>query len=254
MTRLTVLGCGSAGGTPSVAGGWGRCDPAEPRNRRSRPSALIEHDGTTLLIDTSPDLRGQLLAAGVRRLDGVLFTHAHADHLHGIDDLREINRAMQAPIPAFADAEVLAIIDRRFGYVFEPLEIAYYYKPVLQPMEITGPFSVGNARVIPFVQDHGTCTTLGFRVGDVAYSTDLVRLDDAAFAALAGVRLWVVDAFLDRPHETHASLAQALEWIARVKPERAVLTHMSSSLDYRALQARLPAGVEPGYDGLVVEV
>ncbi len=251
--KVTILGCGSAGGTPSIAGGWGLCDPKQPRNRRRRPSILVEDAGTAILVDTSPDLREQLIDAGVRRLDAVLYTHAHADHLHGIDDLREINRAMQAPLACHASAEVLATIAERFGYVFAPLQAKYYYKPVLEPLEITGPFRVGSIEVEPFEQDHGFCTSLGFRFGPVAYSTDLYKLDEAAFDVLAGVRVWIVDAFIDRPHETHASVEQALEWIARLKPERAVLTHMSAALDYDALRKRLPAGVEPGYDGMVIE-
>lgn len=252
--KLTVLGCGPAGGVPSIGGGWGQCDPAEPRNRRRRPSVLVEDGGVAILIDTSPDLRDQLLEAGVRRLDAVLYTHEHADHLHGIDDLREINRAMQAPIAIHAAPEVMETIRARFGYVFEPLEIPYYYKPVLEPHEIDGSFVVRGVTVTPFRQDHGTCDTLGFRIGDVAYSTDVKSLDEGALRALEGVKLWVVDAFVDRPHETHACVEQALAWIDQVQPKRAVLTHMSASLDYATLKRRLPAHVEPGYDGLAVEV
>lgn len=252
--KVTILGCGPAGGVPSISGGWGKCDPSERRNRRRRTSILVEQGRATVLIDTSPDLRDQLLDAGVRRLDAVLYTHAHADHVHGIDDLREVNRVLQAPLPAYATAEVLAIIARRFGYVFEPLDSPYYYKPVLQPMEITGPFRVGDMSVRPFEQDHGTCISLGFRIGDMAYSTDLAKLDEAAFQALAGVRLWIVDAFTERPHPTHASLEVALGWIERVRPDRAVLTHMGAALDYNDLKRRLPAYVEPGYDGMVIEV
>lgn len=252
--KLTILGCGGAGGVPSISGGWGKCDPNEPRNRRRRTSALVETDSANILIDTSPDLREQLLDAGVRRLDAVLYTHAHADHLHGIDDLREINRVMQAPIPVYGTAQVLETIGQRFGYVFKGLEVPYYYKPVLQQVEINGNFGIGDVAVQPFEQDHGTCTSLGFRIGPVAYSTDVVGLDDAAFDALAGVRVWVVDAFVERPHDTHAHVAQALAWIERVKPERAVLTHMGAGLDYRSLRERLPPHVEPGYDGMVIEV
>ncbi len=252
--KLTILGCGGAGGVPSISGGWGECDPGEPRNRRRRTSALVESGAATILIDTSPDLREQLLDVGVRRLDAVLYTHAHADHLHGIDDLREINRLMQAPLPVYATADVLDTVRRRFGYVFERLEVEYYYKPVLQPTEIVGHFNVGDVTVQPFVQDHGTCTSLGFRIGEAAYSTDLVGLDDEAFATLAGVRVWVVDAFVDRPHDTHANVELALSWIDRLKPERAVLTHMGPGLDYNALRQRLPRHVEPAYDGMVIEV
>lgn len=253
--RITVLGCGPAGGVPSVSAGWGNCDPADPRNRRRRPSLLVQaDDGTTVLIDTSPDLRDQLLDAGVRRLDAVLFTHGHADHLHGIDELREVNRVMQAPIPVHGDAAMLEVIGQRFDYVFTPLETAYYYKPVLLPMEITGPFQVGGLHIVPFVQDHGLSRSLGFRLNDMAYSTDVVRLDDDAFRVLHGLRLWVVAAFHERAHPTHANLETTLGWIDRVRPRRAVLTHMSGALDYGDLRRRLPAGVEPAHDGMVIDL
>lgn len=252
--KVTVLGCGPAGGVPSVSGGWGRCDPGNPRNRRRRPSVLVEQGETTLLIDTSPDLREQLLDAGVQRLDAVLYTHAHADHLHGLDDLREVNRVLQGPLPIYASADVLEIIALRFPYVFAPLEVPYYYKPVLQPREITGLFQIGDIAITPFLQDHGTCPTLGFRMGDMAYSTDVTRLDEDAFRVLEGVRLWIVDAFTERTHPTHASVDVALDWIERVRPERAVLTHMSAALDYDDLKRRLPGHVEPGYDGLVLDL
>lgn len=252
--KVTVLGCGHAGGVPSVSAGWGRCDPENPRNRRRRPSVLVEDGETTILIDTSPDLREQLLGASVRRLDGVLYTHGHADHLHGIDDLRELNRAMQAPIDIYGDVDLLARIRERFGYVLEPLDSQYYYKPVLTPHVVTERFRVGGVEVLPFVQDHDVCATLGYRIGDFAYSTDAVNLDDAAFEALAGVRLWIVGALTNRPHGTHAHVDKALAWIERVGPERALLTHMSTSLDYCRLKARLPAHVEPGYDGMVIEL
>lgn len=251
---VTVLGCGGAGGVPSISGGWGACDPDNPRNRRRRPSVLVETDGATLLIDTSPDLREQLLDAGVRRLDAVLYTHGHADHLHGIDDLREVNRAMRRPIDVFGDAEVLSRIRQRFRYAFEPLDTPYFYRPVLVPHEVDGPFQVGPIEARPFVQDHGTCTSLGFRFGDFAYSTDVVNLSEAAFAELCGVRVWIVGTLVNRPHETHAHVDKALDWIARIRPQRTFLTHMGTGLDYETLRRRLPEGVEPAYDGLRITV
>lgn len=256
--KITVLGCGSSGGVPMVGLGWGECDPNEPRNRRTRASILVEDDETRLLVDVSPDLRGQLLAADVSALDAVLLTHAHADHCHGIDDIRWINIAMSAAVPAYGDAATLAEVGRRFPYAFEPLREfsnGRYYKPTIEPREIDGPFAVGSIGVLPFEQDHGFSTTLGFRFGAFAYSTDLVALDDAAFEALDGVELWVVDAFGRKPgHPTHAHLGLALSWIERVKPHRAVLTHMGSGLDYATLREELPDGVEPGYDGMVLEI
>lgn len=253
--RVTILGCGGSGGVPLIGNDWGACDPDNPRNRRLRVSILVEKGDTVVLVDTSPDLRQQLLAAGVTRLDGIVYTHSHADHLNGIDDLRAVNRAMQAPLDIFASGETLAVIRERFGYTLEPLAPGHgYYRPVLVPHEITGPFTLGAIEAVPFRQDHGYSTTLGFRFGPVAYSSDVVRLDEEAFAVLAGIKLWVVDCLCLPPHDTHANLATALEWIERVKPDRAVLTHMNQSLDYDDLAARLPAHVVPAHDGLIVEV
>jgi phosphoribosyl 1,2-cyclic phosphate phosphodiesterase len=218
---------------------------------------LVEARATRVLIDTSPDLRAQLLDAGVRHLDGVIWTHGHADHLHGIDELRGINRAMNAPLPVWADAETLSIIRQRFGYVFEPLDhsLANYYKPVLEPTVIEGPFAVGQLSVVPFQQHHGFSETLGLRFGAFAYSTDVVQLDEAAFAALAGIDVWVVDCFRIAPgHLTHSWLERTLSWIERVRPRRAILTHMGEDLDYQTLRQTLPPGVEPGYDGMEIDV
>ncbi len=253
--RVTVLGCGASTGVPAIGPNWGRCDPGDPRNRRRRVSVLVEVGVTIILIDTSPDLREQLLDAGVARIDAVLMTHAHADHLHGIDDLRSVNRLMQSAIPLYADRRTLDEIDRRFGYVLRPVEEpGRYYKPTLVPHEITGPFEIRGIPIVPFVQDHGFITTLGLRIGGFAYSTDVTELDADAFAALAGVELWIVDCLRREPHPTHSHLAKTLSWIARVGPRRAVLTHMDQSLDYRELSAELPTGVEPGQDGLVIEL
>jgi phosphoribosyl 1,2-cyclic phosphate phosphodiesterase len=253
--KVTVLGCGASWGVPAIGPDWGRCDPTDRRNRRRRGSLLVESRGQALLIDTSPDLREQLLDVGVSRLDAVLLTHAHADHLHGIDDLRMVSQLAGHAIPFYASGPALAEAERRFGYAFKPVIPGRpVYRPALTPQEIAGPFTVAGMPVVPFTQSHGYSETLGFRIGSAAYSTDVVELDDRAFQALAGIELWIVDCLRREPHPTHANLGKVLAWIERLQPRRAVLTHMDQSLDYRELSAELPPGVEPGHDGLVVEL
>jgi len=250
-----MLGCGPSMGVPAIGGDWGACDPGDPRNRRRRASLLVEARGKAILIDASPDLREQLLDARVSHIDALILTHAHADHLHGIDDLRAVNRLMRRPIDLYADAATLAEIERRFAYVLEPVPAGGpFYKPTLTPHPIDGSFIAAGLRVVPFAQDHGYSTTLGLRIGALGYSTDVTGLDEAAFAALAGTQLWIVDCLRYTPHPTHSDLAKTLAWIARVRPTRAVLTHLDRPLDYRELAAKLPPGVEPGRDGLVIEL
>ncbi len=255
--RVTILGCGGSSGTPSVDWGWGKCIPDDPRNRRLRPSILVEEGETAVLVDTSPDLRQQLLMADVKRLDGVLFTHYHADHLHGIDDLRSINRIQGTPLDTYGDAETLGVIKKRFGYVFAPLagDATVYYKPTLIPHTLSDKdvFLVGDMEIQTFVQDHGYCETLGFRFGSIAYSTDAVELPDHAFEMLDGIDVWIVGVLAEKPHPTHAHVDKALEWMDRVKPKRGILTHLSGLFDYEALNARLPDHVEPAFDGMVIE-
>ncbi|MDP6175285.1 MAG: MBL fold metallo-hydrolase, partial [Rhodospirillales bacterium] len=194
--RVTVLGCGHSGGTPLVGKGWGACDADNPRNRRLRPSILVEDAGIQVLVDTSPDLRQQLLNSGTERLDAILYTHAHGDHLHGIDDLRAINRAMKRPIDAYANAATWEVISKRFAYVLEPLaeDADIYYKPALTAHEIVpgDAFEVGGVPITSFDQDHGYIRTIGYRLGAVAYSTDVVELPKSAFEALAGVEVWII--------------------------------------------------------------
>ena len=259
--RVTLLGCGGSGGVPladgTPGGNWGACDPAEPRNRRSRVSILVEETpgGAALLIDASPDLRRQILDHAIGRIDAVVFTHAHADHCHGLDELRAISRRQRGPLPAYMSAETRALLTARFDYAFESSKAAdSLYSALMTDRVIDGPCEIAGLPVVPFVQGHGPETTLGLRIGALAYSTDVVSLDEAAFAALEGVRLWIVDALRERPHPTHSHVAQTLDWIARVAPERAILTHMNHETDYRALLERCPPGVEPGYDGLTVDL
>ena len=249
--RVTILGCGTSGGVPRVGGQWGDCDPTNPRNRRRRVSIYVESGDAKVLVDTSPDLREQCLDNDVKRIDAVLYTHDHADHLHGIDDLRGFFLLQKRRIPIYASRASLDVIERRFDYIFRPM---FGYPAICESNEIRGPFSVGGLDVLPFEQEHGEITSLGFRFGPVAYSTDLKALPDASFAALDGVDVWIVDALRPEPHPTHAHLDLTLSWIERVKPRRAILTHMTSEMDYETLMRTLPAGVEPAYDGLVVEL
>jgi phosphoribosyl 1,2-cyclic phosphate phosphodiesterase len=253
MTTVTILGAGGSQGVPQIGEQWGACDPAEPKNRRSRPSIVIEEAGETLLVDCSPDLRFQVLAAGIRRITGCFLTHAHADHIHGIDDLRGFWMLDQKPIPVFADSETLTDARARFRYLFEGTGSGLYH-PVAEPRLVEdGRFRLGALSASTFPLDHRVCTSYGIRIGDVAYTTDLVTLDEAGFAALDGVRLWIVAALRREPHPTHAHLDRVLEWIERVKPERTVLTNMTNRLDYRELLRTLPPGVVPSYDGMRIE-
>ena len=258
--EVTILGCGSSGGVPRADGDWGDCDPAEPKNFRLRCSLLVrrlgEGDQTTVLVDASPELRIQTARAAVKRVDAVLLTHDHADQVHGLDDVRAFYLRQRARIPCWMDAATEATMLRRFGYIFEG-EGGY---PAIcdssaipshgTRWKVDGPS--GAIPVSTFDQDHGGVRSVGYRFGDVAYSSDVVDLDDAAFAALEGLDVWIVDALRRRPHPTHAHLERALEWIARAKPRRAILTNMHIDMDYAQLCRELPAGVEPAYDGLVL--
>ena len=261
--RVTLLGTGGSAGVPMIGGAdgsgdWGDCDPGEPRNRRTRSSIAVEgENGQRLLVDTSPDMREQLLRCLVPGVGAVLFTHAHADHITGIDDVRILNRIVGRPLRAFATAGTLEEITRRFGYAFRPWEPPHFYRPVLEakPVSPGDVFEAAGLSVRVFSQNHGRVETLGLRVGGFGYSTDVVGLDENAFAALAGVDTWVVGCFLVRgPHWTHADLATVLGWVDRLKPRRTVLTHMGTEMDWAWMRQNLPAGVEAGYDGLVLAV
>ena len=260
--EAVVLGSGSSGGVPRADGAWGACDPAEPKNRRSRCSLLVRTAGeggpeaqTTVLVDTSPDLRTQTAAAGVKRLDAVLYTHDHADQAHGIDDIRAfvIGQKLKR-IPAYMDGPTRATLTRRFDYIFEAQDLypalaeARDLPPHGTDWTVQGPG--GAVPVRSFDQDHGTVRSAGFRFGPIAYSADVVALPEPAFEALRGVDVWLVDALRWTPHPTHANVERALEWINRVQPRRAYLTNLHIDLDYNDLRRRLPAGVEPAYDGL----
>lgn len=259
--RVVMLGCGGSAGVPMIggadgAGDWGACDPAEPRNRRTRSSIVIECNGLRLLVDTSPELRLQLTACRIPGVDAILYTHAHADHVTGLDDVRILNRIAGRPLEAFATPRTLEELVRRFGYAFRPSQPPNFFRPALEPREVAPGQTVPMAGmpVRLFEQDHGFAPTLGLRIGPFGYSTDVVALDEAAFETLAGVDTWVVGCFCRAPHPTHAHVDLALDWAARVGARRTVLTHMGNDLDWAWLERRLPAGVEPGHDGLVLEV
>lgn len=256
--RLTMLGCGTSSGVPRLggaggAGNWGACDPANPKNRRRRVSVLVEAAGQRVLVDCGPDLREQMLSAQVAHLDAVIVTHDHADHVHGIDDLRQIFHAMRRPVDLWTSAATLAVLTRRFDYVFAG---AAGYPATCVAHVIDAPVQLGELLITPFPQLHGDMESTGVRFDhdgkSLAYSTDVNGFDARADAALAGLDLWVVDALRREPHATHSHLAQTLRWIAQRRPRRAVLTHMDQTMDYATLAAELPPGVEPGHDGLVV--
>ncbi len=255
--RVTILGCGTSGGVPRVggkdgSGEWGAANPTDPRNRRRRCSILVQSRGRTLLVDTSPDLRSQLLDARVDRLDAVLWTHEHADQVHGIDDIRPY-ALRQGPIEAWADRRTHDILLRRFRYCFEA-EDHGFYNPIYRHNEISGPFEAAGMLVHPFDQDHGTTRSLGFRFGRIAYANDVVALSDAAFEVLAGVEILIVDAMRYRPHGTHAHLDRALEWIERLQPRLAFLTNLHVDMDYAEVDRLTPPHVKPCYDGLAIDI
>lgn len=251
--KITILGCGAAGGVPLIGDVWGECDPKEPKNSRLRVSIFVEEGDEKLLIDTSPDMREQLLRAKIRDITAILYTHEHADHTHGIDNIRSVNWLTGRSMPLYADAPTMDSLRTRFDYIFdEPPATARFTRPSIEPHLIDGPLQIGPISIQTFHQEHGKIQSLGYRFNDFAFSTDACALDETAFDILKGVKVWVVGAIRERPHPTHAHVARALEWIERVKPERAYLTHMDHSLDYASLKARLPANVEPAFDGLEI--
>jgi len=261
--RVTILGCGSSAGVPRVGVGWGACDPTNPRNRRRRCSALVERIGpdgaaTTVLVDTGPDVRDQLLGADVRRLDGVLYTHEHADHIHGIDDLRPLAIVQRQRIPVYADRMTSELLLMRFGYCFEtpagssypPILKMHHLQPGTTTM-VSGPG--GPVEAVPFRMVHGDIDALGFRFGSIAYAPDVSLVPEESLPYLEGLDVLILDALRYTPHPTHFSVSEALDLIGRVRPKRAILTNLHTDLDYEALRRELPPHIEPAYDGLQIE-
>jgi len=260
--RFTILGCASSGGVPRIDGDWGKCDPANPKNRRRRCSLLVERiDGegiTRVLVDTGPDLREQLLSASVERVDAVVYTHAHADHIHGIDDLRALALAEQKRIDVYMDAATRARAEEAFAYLFRP--VAHGYPPILEPrvvapgepVVVAGPG--GSLRLTPFAQEHGRIMSLGWRIGTLAYSCDLNDLPGESLPYVDGLDVWIVDALRYRAHTSHFNVEDAVAWIRRVGARRGILTNLHQDVDYETLRADLPEGIEPAFDMLSLEL
>ncbi len=258
---FTILGCGSSGGIPRADGNWGACDPAEPKNRRSRCSLLVRKSGeggeTVAVVDTSPDFRAQMIAAQVRRLDAVLYTHDHADQAHGIDDVRAFYLNQGDLIPAWMDAATRDSLIRRFEYVFRqnggyPAILAdKLIAPHGDAWSVNGPG--GAIPVRTFDLDHGEIRAVGYRIGDVAYTPDVLQVPEESFEALEDLDVWIVDALRWTSHPSHANVERALGWIERAKPRLAILTNMHIDIDYNDIAGKLPANVVPGFDGMRFE-
>lgn len=260
--KVTILGCGSSAGVPRVGQGWGACDPSNPRNRRRRCALLVERTGpggvTTVLVDMGPDLREQLLDADVRKLDGILLTHEHADHTHGIDDVRPLAIAMRRRLDVWIDDKTFSFLEGRFDYIFQTPH-GSTYPPILRRHQMAVGEDIvikgdgGEVRATPFLMLHGDTTALGFRFNDLAYAPDVHLMPEASIDVLQDLDVLIVDALRHTQHPTHFSVSQALELVARVQPKRAVLTNLHTDLDYATLKAELPARVTPAYDGMVLE-
>ena len=252
--RVRILGSGTSSGVPRIGNDWGACDPAEPRNRRTRASILVEHDDARILIDTGPDMREQLLAAEVGSVDAIIWTHDHADHCHGIDDVRQLYHAAGRPVRGLARPPTLAAISERFAYAFRG---RHGYPPTIAGEPLPDRLTIGGIAIEVVDQPHGNISSAGlrFEAGGraIGYATDFHALTPGMAALYAGLDVWIVDALRHAPHPTHPTVAQVLGWVDALQPRRSALVHMDHSMDYAALRAWLPAGVEPAYDGMILE-
>lgn len=253
--RVTILGCGTSSGVPMIGCKCDVCLSDDSRNKRRRCAITIQSEETTILVDTPPELRLQCVEAGIDRIDAVLYTHAHADHVNGLDDLRSFNTVQGQPVDAIGDAAVLERIRERFDYAFQPMDPdRRWWRPCLSPIPMDGPFMVGEMLIKPILQQHGRNPSFGFRVGDFAYSPDVNNFPPESLKALEGLDVWIVDCLRDKPHPSHAHFEMTMAWIKRLKPKRAILTHMSHELDFLELASRLPDGIEPAVDGMVIDL
>ncbi len=257
--KITILGCGHSLGVPVIGCDCAVCISKNPKNKRLRVSVLIEINGLNIVVDTSPDFRQQMLLTNIKKIDAVLYTHDHADHTHGLDDLRGFNALQKDVIPIYSNAEIIESLQKRFSYAFlpKPSENVIFRPSVaanILPDVPNHTFMIGNTKIIAFEQQHGKSSTLGYRIGDFAYSTDVNMLSEAAFEALSGVKCWVVDCLRYTPSYSHSHLSQTLQWKSHVNPQQTILTHMAHEFDYDTLSSELPTGVFAAYDGMVIEI
>lgn len=256
--KVTIMGCGHSGGTPAIGNFWGNCDPHEPKNYRTRASILVQSDTTNIVVDTGPDIRDQVNKTGIDRIDGVLYTHSHSDHITGIDELRTFRLKEKKVTNIFGDKATIEDIRRRFDYMFETRHTGIYPRVlneyIYREDDYNRPMTVGDIEFIPFLQDHGMCVSIGYRFGDVGYSTDFVDLSDPSIETLKGVKTWIADAcsYKMENNLVHANVKKVIELNKEIKAERVILHHLSPLIDYATMAKELPAGFEPGYDGLVI--
>jgi len=253
MIEVIILGCGASSGVPIIGCNCSVCTSEDPKNKRTRSSIIIKQNGSSLLIDTSPDLRQQVLREKINKIDAVLYTHAHADHLSGIDDLRAFNHLKDDAIQIYSNQETIDYIEKSFGYVFKPLAPNIgWYKPLLIPnlLEYNKIHNIAGMKVIPFREIHGQIDVIGIRIDDFAYSTDLNIIPEESLEMLKGLKLWVVDCIRYDSAPTHAGLDQVLKWVEILRPEKVILTHMTHVIDYNEISAKLFDSMKAAYDGM----